>query len=117
MEQFRLKARLMLGSVLPGLSERVHRAVTPADEDPPSSLPSTVYSAPLGISISNTSPYERQLLPEDWTFPAAQARLTQAFADGGIGGWAEQVEREMEAEKLWELQRRGRREANGKEES
>ncbi|KZT51192.1 hypothetical protein CALCODRAFT_503845 [Calocera cornea HHB12733] len=99
MDEFRLKARLMLGSALPGLSERVHRAVSPSERG---------FSAPPSPASPNTSTQPAAAPREDdgWTFAAAQERLAHAFGEGGVGRWAEQVEREMEAEREWEVRRR-----------
>ncbi|KZO90261.1 hypothetical protein CALVIDRAFT_542882 [Calocera viscosa TUFC12733] len=110
MDEFSLKARLMLGTALPGLSARV-RAVAAADQ--PTSSPALptfpISSTPSPVPPALPSAAEPE--PDTpWTAAAAEERLTRAFAEGGLAAWAEQGDREVEAERAWELRGRGVRE-------
>ncbi|KZO89602.1 hypothetical protein CALVIDRAFT_543432 [Calocera viscosa TUFC12733] len=111
MDEFALKARLMLGTALPGLSARV-RAVAAAD--PPLSSPTPPsWPSPAASQSLSAQPLPQGAEPEpdgEWTAAAAEERLTRAFAEGGLAAWAEQGDREVEAERAWELRGRGVRE-------
>ena len=63
-----------LATRIPVLSLQIHRPLDPANESPPD-----------GGDMS-------------WNWPAAEARLKEAFDQGGLSRWIETALREVEAE-------------------
>ena len=85
--------RHVLLTRMPILSARIHRP--PETEDGDSLLPS---DPPL-LSVADAV--------EEWTWPAAEQRLREAFDKDGFYGWAAAVMQELEAEGRIERAKRG----------
>ncbi|EJT99415.1 hypothetical protein DACRYDRAFT_118140 [Dacryopinax primogenitus] len=111
MEGFTGKTRLMLRSLFPGLSERIHRAITPRDN--PSSVSSHSPSSTFASSSSHPLNVEEEA--REWNVVDSQQRLTDAFAQGGIMRWAEQAGSELEAERVLEARKRAVRKEKRKD--
>ncbi|KAI0824954.1 hypothetical protein BC628DRAFT_1419693 [Trametes gibbosa] len=99
-QEFADRMRSAILSRMPSLSARIHRPPAPED-DQTLALSEALTEAP---SISTTlSSSEVQ----EWTWPAAEQRLRDAFEKDGFSGWATALLRELEAEGRLERTKRG----------
>ena len=78
---------------MPILSSRIHRQ--PETEDGDSLLPPDL--PPLSVADA----------ADEWTWPAAEKRLREAFDKDGFYGWAAAAMQELEAEGRIERAKRG----------
>ena len=96
---------------LPALSARIHRTPVPEDDETILPLPSPTSqvspTAPPHISLDESTPIPSGQDTEEWSWPAAEARLKAAFDAHGFYGWAEAAMRELEAEGRVERAKRG----------
>ncbi len=98
--------RLTLLTKWPLLASRIHRASDSAPLSPPASLPVTI---PAHSASDRDAPPSPSIVPqaEEWTWPAAQARLAAAYEHGGVARFAEAAAGELEAEAELERCKRG----------
>ena len=97
---------------LPALFARIHRAPVPEDDETILPLPSPTSQVsptapPSHISLDEGTPTAPGQDTEEWSWPAAEARLKAAFDANGFYGWAEAAMRELEAEGRVERAKRG----------
>ena len=95
-QEFADRMRHALLTRMPNLSARIHRPPEAEDGDAllPPPDPSTESSSPLDAA-------------EEWSWPAAERRLREAFDKHGFYGWAAAAMRELEAEGRIERAKRG----------
>ncbi|KAH9046411.1 hypothetical protein EDB83DRAFT_2507463 [Lactarius deliciosus] len=102
-QEFASAMRLTLLTKWPLLASRIHRASDSAPLPPPIPLPVMIPSASKPDPLSPTSVHDA----DGWTWPAAQARLAEAYEHGGVGRFAEAAAGELEAEAELERRKRG----------
>ncbi|KAH8981299.1 hypothetical protein EDB86DRAFT_443118 [Lactarius hatsudake] len=103
-QEFASAMRLTLLTKWPLLASRIHRASDSAPLPPPIPLPVTIPSASKSdADLAPTSAPDA----DGWTWPAAQARLAEAYEHGGVGRFAETAAGELEAEAELERRKRG----------
>ena len=81
---------------MPLLSSRIHRAPEADDGDALLPVPQET-AAEVGATAAH----------EEWTWPAAEHRLREAYDKHGFYGWAAAAMRELEAEGQAERAKRG----------
>ncbi|KAI8971316.1 hypothetical protein BD414DRAFT_500920 [Trametes punicea] len=99
-QEFADRMRLAILKRMPVLSARIHRPPNP--EDGAASVP----IEPVADQALSPPPIPQEDL-EEWTWPAAERRLKEAFERDGFSGWAAAVLRELEAEGRLERAKRG----------
>ena len=114
MQEFAMLMRQTVLTKMPILASRIHR---PTESDIPlPTAPFTTSTSPSSagsLSTSLASPISTESIPsenvsiEAWSWSAAQARLSQAYDNGGFQGWAEAALQELEAEAEIERRKRG----------
>ena len=99
---------------MPILASRIHRPtesdiLLPTAPLTTSTSPSSAgsLSTSLAFPISTESMPSENVSIEAWSWSAAQARLSQAYDNGGFQGWAEAALQELEAEAEIERRKRG----------
>ncbi|KAH8989264.1 hypothetical protein EDB92DRAFT_1868796 [Lactarius akahatsu] len=102
-QEFASAMRLTLLTKWPLLASRIHRASDSAPLPPPIPLPVMIPSASKSDPLPPTSVPDA----DGWTWPAAQARLAEAYEHGGVGRFAETAAGELEAEAELERRKRG----------
>ncbi|KAH9030780.1 hypothetical protein EDB85DRAFT_2074204 [Lactarius pseudohatsudake] len=103
-QEFASAMRLTLLTKWPLLASRIHRASDSAPLPPPIPLPVMIPSA----SKPDPLPPPTSVPDADgWTWPAAEARLAEAYEHGGVGRFAETAAGELEAEAELERRKRG----------
>ena len=94
-QEFADRMRLAVLKRMPILSERIHRS--PEADDGEVLLPPP-----------SPSPGSQEMAPgEEWSWPAAEKRLKDAFDKHGFSGWAAAALGELEAEGRMEREKRG----------
>ena len=83
---------------MPRLSQRIHRAPVPGDDDDDQAT-GTLSAGLPGTDVEVTG--------AEWNWPDAEKRLTVAFEQGGFSGWAAAALHELEAEGEIERKKRG----------
>ncbi|KAH9848974.1 hypothetical protein C2E23DRAFT_403601 [Lenzites betulinus] len=99
-QEFADRMRLAILSRMPSLSARIHRPPAPEDDDPTALSEKPAEAPSISISLSQSE-------VEDWTWPAAEKRLRDAFEKDGFSGWAAALLGELEAEGRLERTKRG----------
>ncbi|KAH9167296.1 hypothetical protein EDB89DRAFT_2125741, partial [Lactarius sanguifluus] len=102
-QEFASAMRLTLLTKWPLLASRIHRVSDSAPLPPPIPLPVTIPSASKPDPLPPTSVPDA----DGWTWPAAQARLAEAYEHGGVGRFVETAVGELEAEAELERRKRG----------
>ncbi|KAI9434865.1 hypothetical protein H4582DRAFT_747755 [Lactarius indigo] len=107
-QEFASTMRLSLLTKWPLLASRIHRASDSAPLPPPIPLPVTISSASKPDADLPPPPPPTSVPEVDgWTWPAAQARLAEAYEHGGVARFAETAAGELEAEAELERRKRG----------
>lgn len=96
--EFAREMRQAVMTRMPALSSRIHRPPTPEDNEPVEEIPPTGPPPLLAQRGSGEA---------EWTWPAAERRLTVAFEEKGFSGWATAAFEELEAEGQVERKKRG----------
>ncbi|KAI0826997.1 hypothetical protein BC628DRAFT_1418603 [Trametes gibbosa] len=99
-QEFADRTRAAVLSRMPSLSARIYRPAAPEDDGPSAAGGARTEASPGSIALS---PSEVQ----EWTWPAAEQRLRDAFEKDGFSGWAAALLRELEAEGRLERTKRG----------
>ncbi|KAI0360248.1 hypothetical protein OH77DRAFT_1418120 [Trametes cingulata] len=100
-QEFADRMRSAILTRMPVLSARIHRAPAP-EEDEPLALEEAPATTPAPESFTLS-----QAEIEEWSWPAAERRLKDAFEKEGFSGWAAAALRELEAEGRLERSKRG----------
>ncbi|KAI0363434.1 hypothetical protein BV20DRAFT_1058057 [Pilatotrama ljubarskyi] len=100
-QEFADRMRSAILTRMPVLSARIHRPPAPEEDVPVAPMeaaPAAVPSEPFTLSPPED---------EEWSWPAAERRLKDAFEKEGFSGWAAAALRELEAEGRLERTKRG----------
>jgi hypothetical protein len=90
--------RAVLGGALPALAARINRAAGSAPLKPAFDMPLALPAPSAAERAADAAPAVSEEERRAWDWDGAKARLADAYAEGGVGRWAEVVVHEVEVE-------------------